>query len=451
MRMVRFWSALARYKALVMSIRQLQRFLPGSGVRPQAIVGSGRKRGAPCAFERWAQALSLAARWIGAALLLGAALAGSGGCTEPADQAQPPKAADLAPPSPILQDGALHYSANHPQIGQLKLAPAVEARESQGEIAARLAWNEERTQRVRSAFAGQVNAILADLGQAVRPGQVLARLASAEFGAAQADAQRSEVDLQLAQQVMRRRQALLELDVIARKEYEEAQAEVQRARAEAERAQSRMRLYGAADRVDLDLGLRASIAGLIVERNISPGQEVRPDGDAPPLFVISDPSSLWLHLEAREADLPFLRPGSSLQFEVTALKGRRFPARVLVVGAQIDPQTRTVRVRALVDNADRVLRSEMIATAYYARREQGLLEVASDAVFLWGKQHAVFVSDQPGVYRIRSVEVAHLGAERVLLAGGLKPGEQVVMQNALLLMREMKFAEDAARRSGAPR
>jgi len=374
-----------------------------------------------------------------------------GGCTESGDPAQRPRASEIAPPSPILQDGALHYSANHPQIGLLKLAPAAEPKEGQGEIAARLAWNEERTQRVRSAFAGQVNSILADLGQAVRPGQVLARLASAEFGAAQADAQRSEVNLQLAQQVMRRRQALFELDVIARKEVEEAQAEVLRARAEAERAQSRTRLYGAADRVDLDLGLRASIAGLIVERNISPGQEVRPDADAQPLFVISDPTSLWLNLEARETDLPFLRPGSTLQFEVTTFKGRRFPARVLVVGAQIDPQTRTVRVRALVDNAEGVLRSEMVATAYYPRREQGLLEVPADAVFLREKQHAVFVSEQPGVYRMRSVEVAHLGAERVLLASGLTQGERVVVQNALLLLREMKFAEDAARRIGAQR
>ena len=401
--------------------------------------------------------MSLACRIL-AAPLLPAILAGLAACTEPGDRGQPSVGGSAssaigksALPAPILHDGALQYATNDPQIALLKLVTALEARESVGEMAARLAWNEEKTQRVRSAFTGQVAAIVADLGQSVRPGQVLARLASAEFGAAQADAQRAEADLQLAEQVLRRRQALLELDVIARKEVEEAQAALLRAGAEAQRARARTRLYGATEQVDLDLGVRASIAGLIVERNISPGQEVRPDGDAPPLFVISDPTSLWLHLEAREADLPFLRPGSALQFEVPALQGRRFSAKVVVTGAQIDPQTRTVRVRALVDNPQRTLRSEMIATAFYVRRDPGLIEIPADSVFLRGKQHAVFVSDRTGVYRLRAVEVARMGPDRVLLSSGLEAGEQVVAENGLLLMREIKFAEDAARRAGAGR
>lgn len=93
----------------------------------------------------------------------------------------------------------------------------------------------------------------------------------------------------------------------------------------------------------------------------------------------------------------------------------------------------------------------MIATAFYVRRDPGLIEIPADSVFLRGKQHAVFVSDRTGVYRLRAVEVARMGPDRVLLSSGLKAGEQVVAENGLLLMREIKFAEDAARRAGAGR
>ncbi|MGA1348222.1 MAG: hypothetical protein ACO31J_07580, partial [Burkholderiaceae bacterium] len=88
-------------------------------------------------------------------------------------------------------------------------------------------------------------------------------------------------------------------------------------------------------------------------------------------------------------------------------------------------------------------KSEMLAKAIYQKQSKGLLEVSSSAVFLKGMQHAVFVSSKPGSFVLREVDVAELGPARTLIRSGLQVGEKIVTQNALLLLKEIKFAEDS--------
>ena len=97
-------------------------------------------------------------------------------------------------PLPIIENNQLRYPAGHPQLKLLVTETAREARTFDVELPARLVWNEERTQRIYPAFAGRVSRIVADVGQRVGAGQVLAELASPEFGAAQADTSRAQAD-----------------------------------------------------------------------------------------------------------------------------------------------------------------------------------------------------------------------------------------------------------------
>ena len=358
-------------------------------------------------------------------------------CTE---QTETPK----APSSPVYQRGGLHYPEQHPQLKLLALSPVRQAQVEKIELPARLVWNDEKTQRVYSAFSGRVGIISVDLGQQVSTGQVLAKLSSPEFGAAQSEAQRAQADLSLARQTNERQQKLFEIGVIARKELDQSNAELKRNEAAFELAQNRIKIYENPSAINLELALRAALNGVVVERNINPSQELRPDLNQAPLFVISDPTSLWLQIDAQERDLASLSPGSAIDVKVSALGDRVYPARLSVVGEQIDPVTRSIKLRAIVSNLDRSLKSEMLAKAVYQKQSKGLLEVPSAAVFLRGKQHAVFVAVSSASFELREVDVAELGTDRTLIRTGLQEGEQVVTQNALLLLREIKFAEDSA-------
>lgn len=348
-------------------------------------------------------------------------------------------------PMPIIQDKQLRYPAGHPQLPLLVSTPATQAESINIELPAKLVWNEEKTQRVFPAFNGRVKRISADVGQPVKAGQMLAELASPEFGAAQADTSRAQAEATLAKLALQRQRDLFEAGVVARKDLEQAEAEAARTQAEVARAQARTSLYGSSSGVNQQLGLRSDMAGVVVERNLNPGQEVRTDSAGSPLFVVSDPSVLWVSIDAHEADVADLRPGARVVLQVPTLPDQKLEAVINAVTDQIDPTTRTIKVRATVVNPKRLLKNEMLASVRYERQVgRGVVQVPATAVFLRGNQHYVFVQSQPGVFEPRDVKVSYEDAKQVLLGEGLKSGEQVVVQNGLLLARELRIAQDAA-------
>ncbi|XAH23703.1 efflux RND transporter periplasmic adaptor subunit [Xylophilus sp. GW821-FHT01B05] len=368
-------------------------------------------------------------------------LAGCGGDSDSS------KLAEAPPTAPIVQGKQLRFPPNHPQLALLNSVPATAATELMVELPARLVWNEERTQRIYPPFGGRITAIGADVGQSVKPGALLARIASPDFGQAQADTAKAQVDVGLSRKNLQRQRELFEAGIIARKDLEQAEADSARAQAEASRAAARTSLYGAGSAVNQQLGISAGIAGVVVERNLNPGQEVRPDQSGPgvpALFVVTDPTSLWVQIDAKESDVASLQPGATFTLQVAAYPGETFTGRVTAAADFIDPNTRTIKIRGLVANANRRLKGEMLATAQVKESLQGVV-VPAGAVTLDGTRHTVFVQTQPGVFEPREVVPAHMGPTEVVLARGLAVGEQVVAENALLLARQFAVArEDAA-------
>lgn len=372
-----------------------------------------------------------------ASLLL---LAGLSACNE----AVPP---EPAIPQPILQGNQLRFPANHPQLNLIGITQAAPERPIAIDMPAKLVWNEERTQRIYPAFGGRVTAIRADVGQSVRAGSVLAELASPDFGMAQADTAKALSDEVLAKKTLQRQVELFEAGIIARKELEQAQADAARASAESQRATARTQMYGGGAQVNQQLGLRATIGGIVVERNLNPGQELRPDQagpGVPALFVVSDPTSLWVQVDARESDAGLLQVGKSFELSIPALPGQKFEAKVAAAADFIDPATRTIKVRGVVNNPERRLKAEMLATARVQRQLGSGVIIPASAVLLRGSRQFVFVQVQPGVFESRQVLRVYEGANEAVIARGLEVGDQVVSDNALLLAKQFRVASDEA-------
>jgi cobalt-zinc-cadmium efflux system membrane fusion protein len=360
-------------------------------------------------------------------------------CTE----APPPHAAE---PQPIIQGNQLRYPTGHPQLSLLQTTAATQAQSLAVDLPAKLVWNEEKTQRIYAPFSGRVSAIRADLGQNVRAGSALLQLASPDFGMAQADAAKATADKTLADKALQRQRELFSAGIIARKELEQAEADAARAGAEAERALVRTRLYGSAASVNQQLTLSSDIAGVVVERNVNPGQEIRAEQGgpgSPALFVVTDPTQLWVQIDAREADIAALQPGASFSMQVPALPGQTFEGKVSAAADFIDPNTRTIKIRGAVANPQRLLKGEMLATVHIERKLGEGVMVPATAVLLRGTQHWVYVQTQPGVFEPREVKISHEGAKESLVTQGLQAGELVVSSNNLLLAREFKIAQDA--------
>ena len=124
--------------------------------------------------------------------------------------------------------------------------------------------------------------------------------------------------------------------------------------------------------------------------------------------------------------------------------------RLQAVADFIDPNTRTIKVRAEVANPRRLLKSDMLGTVRLHQHNSSGVVVPAAAVQLLGTQHLVFVQLEPGVFEPRKVKVASEGIADVLISEGLKSGELVVKQNSLMLSREFKSAREALEGKPSP-
>ncbi len=364
-------------------------------------------------------------------------------------EAPAPKAAE---PQPIMQGKQLRFPPGNAQLAMLKTTVVTAAESITVDLPAHLVWNEERTQRIYAPLAGRVNRILVDVGQTVAPGAPLLSLSSPEFGLAQADAAKALADLQLSDKALRRQRELFEAGIVARKDLEQMEAEAQRAKAESERANAKTRLYGGSHTVNQQLTLTSEIRGMVVERNVNPGQEVRPDQSGPgvpALFVVSDPAQLWVQIDAREPDIVSLRPGATFELIVPSLPGKTFQGKVAAASDFLDPTTRTIKVRGVVANPERLLKAEMLGTARISRKWGEGVMVPATAVFLRGTSHWVFVQSSPGTFEPKEVKLGFEGAKESLVTSGLSPQDVVVSENGLLLAREFRIAEEAAKVAAA--
>ena len=359
-------------------------------------------------------------------------------------------------PAPILQGNQLRFAPNHPQLALLGLATAAPGKAITVELPAKLVWNEERTQRIYPPFAGRVMAIKADVGQAVKSGVMLAQLASPDFGMAQADTAKAGAEAGFSQKSLQRQRELFEAGIIARKDLDQAEFDAARTKAEIQRTQARTRLYGGSGsggsgNVNQQLGLVSSINGIVVERNLNPGQEVRPDQSGPgvpALFVVTDPTSLWVQIDARESEIGTLKIGSAFELIIPSLGGQKFEGRVTAAADFIDPATRTIKVRGVVANPNRLLKAEMLAVARIERQLGSGVLIPSQAVSLLGAKHSVMVQTQPGVFESRLVSLSFQGPKDTVVSSGLEAGDQVVSENMLLLVREFRIAQNDAKPAG---
>jgi cobalt-zinc-cadmium efflux system membrane fusion protein len=276
----------------------------------------------------------------------------------------------------------------------------------------------------------------------VKSGQALAVIASPDFGQAQSDARRAASDYGLAEKNFARVRELAQHGVAAGKELQNAEAEYARARAELDRTQRRLALYGGRrDGVDQTYTLTAPIAGMVVERNINPGQELRSDqitSNAPPLFVITDPGQLWAQIDAAERDLPKLRVGKAITLHTPAYRDEPFHATVAAISDLLDPSTRTVKVRAVLANPQRKLKAEMFVTAEVDADNEMVLLVPTKSVYFQGGQNYVFVEDGGGRYTRREVQLDDVYGNEVEVVQGIGHGEKVVTQGSLMLQQILK-------------
>ena len=339
------------------------------------------------------------------------------------------------------------FPADSPQLKNIQTIKVEAPQQRELQVPGRLVWDEDRTVRIFTPFAGRVTRIIAKVGDRVNAGQAIAELTSPDFGQAQADARKAHADLAAKTAQLARLKELTDAGVAAGKDLQQATSDQQSADAEFRRATARLSLFGDVSKVDQRFVLKSPITGVVVERTVNPGQELRPDQPTAPQFVVTDPTSLWVQLDANEADLKNLNAGTTIFLTTSQYPDDTFAAELRQVADFIDPVTRSLKLRGAVTNADRRLKAEMFVTARILLPKGDSPMVADKAVFLDGVRSFVFVKTAPGSFTRRSVRVGSSYGSALPVLAGLKEGEEAVVSGALYLQQMLVAASTKAEAS----
>ena len=352
-----------------------------------------------------------------------------------------PPAAEQAAPA-AREPGVLKLAPGAPQLTAIRAAVVEEAPLPLAEpLNARITYDENVTSRVSSPIPGRVDRLYVSPGDAVHTGDALLRIDSPDLAAAVADVRKAASDEVRKKHAFERAAKLLEADVAPRKDFETAQADYEQARAETRRAELRLRNLGPAPSGEgAQYTVRAPVAGVVVDRHANPGMQVRPDLPDP-LFVITDPTRLWVIIDLPERALGKVAPGRPVAVEVDAYPNERFEARVAWVGEVVDPATRRVPVRCTLANPYRRLKPEMYARAtLLAEHGERAVRVPNEALVTEGLYSFAFVERAPGEFERRKLSLAFQTPESSYVLSGLVAGERVVVAGALLLNAELAEA-----------
>jgi membrane fusion protein (multidrug efflux system) len=246
-------------------------------------------------------------------------------------------------------------------------------------------------------------------GDLVEGGHVLIEQTSEEESALLDEARANLVD---AETQLRRTADLAERRLAPQSELDVAKSRAQAARA---------RLNAIIARID-DRLIRAPFAGLLGFRQVSPGTLVQP-GTA--ITTLDDISVIKLDFSVPEVFLNVLAKGDAVYAQSVSYPGREFSGAVSSVGSRIDPITRAVTVRALIPNADRLLRPGMLMTVKLVTREVQSLGINESAIQQVRNEHFVYVVTD-GRAEERRIRIGKRRPGIVEVLDGLSEGERVV-------------------------
>lgn len=311
------------------------------------------------------------------------------------------------------------------------------------QVTGTVAFNGDHSTQVISQMSGRVTHIVAQPGTEVKPGDLLAEVASPDFASAIADYRKADAAWRNASRIADRDEALFANDALARSDLDQARSDLSAAVADLDASVQQLKALGVDDstvarlRDGRDSGImvgaiRAPIAGTVVEKLVTPGQVL--ESGSTPAFTIADLSTTWIYANVFESDVATVSEGQPVEVftdaSPTPLRGT-----IDYVAAVVDPGSKAVSVRIVARNTPPVLRRDMLVRLriFGKRPRQGIVVPAAAILRDAENLPYVYVVQKDGTFARRRIELGSHLDDHWVVSSGLEPGLQIVADGALFV------------------
>ncbi|KAI3593046.1 Cobalt/zinc/cadmium efflux RND transporter, membrane fusion protein CzcB [Cupriavidus sp. U2] len=302
------------------------------------------------------------------------------------------------------------------------------------EFPGEIKFNEDRTAHVVPRVAGVAESVVANLGQRVKKGDLLAVFASTQLSDQRSELLAAQRRLELARTTYAREKKLWEDKVSAEQDFLAARTALQEAEISAQNARQKLTAIGAtaSARAINQFELRAPFDGIVVEKHLALGEAVAAETA---VFTISDLNTVWAEFVIAAKDLGHVRLGEAVRVTSAAFDGTA-EGRISYVGALLGQQTRTATARVTLANPQMAWRPGLFVTVSVATGEtDAAVVIDSDALQTDGDRQQVYV-EVPGGFAARMVKTGRTDGKRIEIVDGLAAGTRYVSANSFVLKAE---------------
>jgi Cu(I)/Ag(I) efflux system membrane fusion protein len=305
--------------------------------------------------------------------------------------------------------------------------------------AGKVTYDETRIAHVHTKYEGWIDKVYVDfIGQLVEKGQPLLTIYSPELLS-------SEQELLLARTA---KDVMKKSSLPGAIDQSESLFEAARRRLELwDISEAQIDRVLATGRPIKNVTLYSPISGYVLDRKAFPQVKVMPETD---LYTVADLSRVWIMADVFEYEAPKIRVGEAARVEMSYEPGKSFGARVAYIQPEVDPMTRTLKVRLEADNPGVGLKPDMYVDVKFRVDSAASLTVPAEAVLNAGDRKTVFVDRGNGYFEPRAVETGDQTGGRVTILSGLKAGERIVTSGNFLIDSESQLKAAASGMEPAP-
>ena len=302
-----------------------------------------------------------------------------------------------------------------------------------------VAYNAFNTTPVITQVGGPVSRILVVPGEHVKAGQPMLDVSSPDYSQLLDTYLKAADSFRLAEKNYTRAQDLYQHHAIAERDLEQAESDRNQAQADLNAADQGLKILGIKNPEGLakapssaQIPVLAPIGGEVVERLVSPGQVVQ--AGQTQAFTISDLSTVWVLANVYQGDLAFVHSGDDVVVQTDAYPGS-FHGRISYVSSALDPITRTLQARIVVDNPGEKLKRDMYCTATVtAGSLTNAVTVPNTSVLRDdNNQPFVYVASGANLFGRRDVELGESQNGKTQIIKGISVGDRVVGDGSLFL------------------
>jgi membrane fusion protein, heavy metal efflux system len=311
---------------------------------------------------------------------------------------------------------------------------------TQLKVSGSIELDEKRVARVGTTVSGRVTEIKVLRGDQVKKGDVLAMVHSPALAEAQLTYLQAQSQYDLARKAAARAQLLFKEGVIAAAEQQRRESELVSNEAEWQAARDRMHILGMTDadikqlersrKIQSVTSLRAPIDGVVIDRKVSQGQVLEPADLA---YTIADLAQIWVVGEVPERYSADMYREKAVTVTIPALASEERKTQLSYVADTVTPQTRTLRVRAVLDNQDGRLKPDMLATLIIEGKAKKRLAIPETAIVREENVDKVFIKVSADQFELITVKLGEEENGKRPVESGLKAGQEIVSDGVFYL------------------